>query len=138
MLGNGFMNARVDGTRWDAARLQARVYSAGPFANTLAVVGESDPPATGTGIQIQAPHAVGTHRIAIGPVPAFVTFLLAQNGSEAVWMANIGFGGTGTVTLTAATPTRAAGTFSFTAVEISGLRGVAAQRSVSGAFDVTF
>lgn len=102
--------------------------------------GESDPPASGVAIEVQVSHSVGTHTIAIGPAPTFATFLLAQNGSEAVWLANLGLGGsTGTVTLTTATPTRAAGTFSFTAVEAAGVPGVAVRKVVTnGSFDVTF
>lgn len=142
LLSNGFMTARIDGARWDAARLQAAVYSGGPFSAILGVVGESDPRATGVAIQVQVSHTVGTHTIAFGPVPTFVTFLLAQNGSEAVWLASLGLGlggSSGTVSLTTATPTRAVGTFSFTAIEAAGVRGVAASRVVSaGAFDVTF
>lgn len=137
VLSNGFMNARIDGTRWDAARLYATVLSTGLPATTLGVGGESDPRATGTFIMMSVPHAVGTHTI--GATLALVTFQLAQNGSEALWAAGVGLGGSGTVTLTIATPTRAAGTFSFTARELSGLRSVPAQRGVTnGAFDVTF
>ena len=137
VLSNGFMNARVDGARWDAARLWAAVSTAGLASPILGVGGESDPRATDVSIVVQVPHAVGTH--AIGAAPVFVLFQLAQNGSEALWAAGIGFGGSGTVTLTIATSMRAAGTFSFTATELSGARGVPAQRRVTnGVFDVTF
>ncbi len=137
VLSNGFMNARIDGARWDAARLQAAVSTAGLPSPILSIGGESDPRATGVGILVTVPHAVGTHTI--GATPALVMFQLAQNGSEALWGAFIGFGGSGTATLTTATATRAAGTFSFNATELSGSRGVPTQRRVtSGTFDVTF
>lgn len=137
VLSNGFMNARIDGARWDAARLQAGVSGAGLPSPVLTVGGDSDPRATGIGIAVTVPHAVGTHTI--GATPALVTFQLAQNGSEALWAAGLVFGGSGTVTLTTATSARAAGTFSFTAAEIAGARGVPARRTVTnGVFEVTF
>ena len=137
VLSNGFMNARIDGARWDAARLVARVDSPGFGRPLLALGGESDPRATGVSILVTVPHAVGTHTI--GSTFELVLFQLAQNGSEAQWGAGLGPGGTGTVTLTTATATRAAGTYSFTATELSGTRGVPAQRRVTnGVFDVTF
>lgn len=137
ILSNGFMNARIDGTRWDAARLQAAVSTAGLPSPILNIGGTADSSATGVGILVTVPHAVGTHTI--GATPALVMFQLAQNGSEALWAAFIAFGGSGSVTLITATATRAAGTFSFTAIELSGARGVPTQRRVtSGAFDVTF
>ncbi len=137
VLINGFMNASIDGTRWDAARLQAGVSTAGLPTPILTVGGESDPRESGVSIVVTVPRVVGTYTI--GATPALVMGQLAQNGSEALWAAGIGFGGSGTVTLTTATATRAVGTFSFTATELAGVRGVPAQRRVtSGTFDVTF
>ena len=99
VLSNGFMNARLDGVRWDAARIAAGIVSAGPSPGFLGLVGESDPRATGVAIQVQVSHSVGTHTVAIGSVPTFVTLLLGQQGSEAVWLANLGLAGSsGTVT----------------------------------------
>lgn len=137
VLSNGFMNARIDGTRWDAARLGATVNSPGFGPPLLTLGGDADPRATGVTILVTVPHAVGTHTI--GSTFALVTFLLAQNGSDALWSAGLTHGGIGTVTLTTATSSRAVGTFSFTAAEVSGMRGVPAQRVVTnGVFDVTF
>ena len=95
------MNARIDGARWDAARLQAAVSTAGLPTPILNIGGESDPRESGVGILVTVPHAVGTHTI--GPTPALVMFQLAQNGSEALWAAFIAFGGSGTATLASGT-----------------------------------
>lgn len=130
-LRRGSMTATVDGSTVSAALVSGSI---GTVSGTPPVVIISASSNAGMFISLSGPLAVGTH--IVGDPTTFVDFSLSQ-GLGVFWRANvITSGSSGTVTLTAASPTRVAGTFSFTAVA-SGPGTIPATRTVTdGRFEV--
>jgi hypothetical protein len=129
----GTMSATVDGAPWTAEVISAAAIQGG----VLRVGGQSHMKAPFVALGIAAPPKVGTY--SVGPATgASVAGSLVDvgNGPARQWNAD-GGAGSGTVTLTELTPTRASGTFSFTLVHLvtssTGTRVIA-----NGKFDVTF
>jgi hypothetical protein len=124
--GNRTMSARIDGATWTATNVAASGAN-----GTLIVSGARGTDAavsiTASLIQGTGTQAMGRNSIALGAVTIGNTQWAAGN-----------LLGSGSVTLTLVTATRAVGTFAFTAPAVSASTFPATKTVTSGAFDVTF
>lgn len=134
MLNRGTLRATVDGTPWQSALATAGVGSfAGlPPQMTLSAVSSASP----LGFSISAPAAVGTYD-ATSTSSASATFSLIEGLANFWWVNPFASGGSGTLTITTATTTRIAGTFSFTAVARTQGITPATRTVTNGTFDVS-
>ena len=129
ITGDGNISATVNGVSWRSAKAGDRVTRTGQFYGITA---------------FNAPYAL---ILGIGNVTGPGTFTLnlaaGGNGSSAIISNATGgwgtafSGGTGTITVTALTATRIAGTFTFDAVPGSG-QATGTMQVRNGTFDVTF
>ena len=129
LLSRGTMSAVVDGTRWDATFPTALL---GALAGLTSLSGTASP--GGLRISLVLPGAVGTYTMS----PAsLVSCSVSETLATRFWLASpFESGSNCTVTVTAYSPTRVAGVFSFTAVSGPGV--APASRTVSnGTFDVS-
>lgn len=136
-LSRGTMNATVDGARWTAAIASG---STGTFAGSPGIASISGmatgatPFTPGLFIAITAPLAVGTYTM---NGSAAVTFSV-MDGLSLRWAADpFRSGGSGTLTLTTASTTRLAGTFSFTAVATTAGTSPETRTVTNGTFDLS-
>ncbi len=131
-LSRGMVRATVDGTRWESASPLATSgmsTAAGVPLMTLTASSTGD----GISLSITGPLALGTHA-AGGSAPVFFTLLQGFGPSWTV--SPFGPGSSGTLTLTTATPTRVAGSFSFTATTLTQGLTPPARTVTDGVFDV--
>lgn len=133
-MNRGTLRATVDGTPWQSALATAGVGSfAGlPPQMTLSAVSSASP----LGFSISAPAAVGTYD-ATSTSSASATFSLIEGLANFWWVNPFASGGSGTLTITTATTTRIAGTFSFTAVARTQGITPATRTVTNGTFDVS-
>ena len=124
--GNGSMSARIDGAQWTATGVAASGKN-----GALIVVGTSS---AGLAVGFGASMIQGTGTQTFGPTSAANGGVTATTMS---WGAN-SFQGSGSVTLTTLTATRAAGTFTFTAPALTAGSSPSTRVVTSGVFDVTF
>jgi hypothetical protein len=124
--GNRTMWARIDGATWTATNIAASGANGTLIVSgargTDAVVTITASLVQGTGTQ-----AMGRNSVALGSVTIGNTQWAAGN-----------LLGSGSVTLTLVTATRAVGTFAFTAPAVSASTSPATKTVTQGAFDVTF
>lgn len=135
VLSRGSMSATVDGARWTAVTARG---STGGFAGSQGsavlsgIALGSTPSSPGLFISISAPLAVGTYSL---EGSTYVTFSL-MDGLALRWSADpFQSGGSGTITLTAASTTRLAGTFAFTAVATTAGMTPEMRTVTNGVFD---
>lgn len=136
-LTRGFMRAVIDGVSWDASTPVGGTVigpSGGPGIMTVVGIVPGPTPFTGLAVSVSAPLEVGTHTLTGSPT---VNFTVVDNLSLR-WAADaFRSGSSGTVTITSATTSRMAGTFSFTAVATT--PGMSPQQRVvtNGTFDLS-
>jgi len=135
--GTGAFTAEVDGVDWAASdnTISAQVVAAVPGAYTIVgtdVLSGSD--VAGITLTLYNVRGLGTYPLGTFPtvVGGIATYAEAIGGSSVAWVTQY-TGAAGTVTLTALTPTRIAGTFSYTA-EDPGTGGV--REITNGQFDL--
>lgn len=130
----GSMSATVDGVRWEAVVISAAAIQGG----VLRVAGQDHTKAPFVALGIAVPPKVGTYSVNTATGASVAGSLVQADAGRPVrqWNAD-GGAGSGTVTLTALTTTRASGTFSFTLVHMvtasTGTKTIA-----NGKFDITF
>jgi hypothetical protein len=128
VLANGSMGALIEGVVWNADVQIVASYSSG----TLSVTGE-DALKRRIGFGLRA---TGPRIISVGSGD-FVGFSLsiseAEDAQPSLWT-----GQSGEIRLTRLTPTRASGTFTFTAVPFPGTPATGTRTVSNGTFDVTF
>ena len=124
--GNRTMSARIDGAAWTATNVAATGAN-----GTLIVSGVRGTDAavtiTASLVQGTGTQSMGRSSIVLGTVTIGSTQWAAGN-----------LQGTGSVTLTLVTATRAVGTFTFTAPAVTASTSPATKTVTQGAFDVTF
>jgi hypothetical protein len=126
-LRNGSMSARIDGNSWAASTALVAQFNGG----ILSIAG-TDGSSRSVGFAVSTNTTAGTHTIG----PTGPTNGLLVEGPRS-WLA-VGTQGSGSVTITSISTTRAVGTFTFTLMANSG-SGATGSRSVTqGAFDVTY
>ena len=133
MLNRGTLRATVDGTPWQSALATGGIASfAGlPPQLTLSAVSST----SSLGLSISAPAAAGTYDVA-GTSSGFASFSLIEGIAASWWVSPLAPGSSGTLTITTATATRIAGTFSFTAVARAQGLTPATRTVTNGTFDV--
>jgi hypothetical protein len=130
---HGTMSATVDGSEWTAEIISAAAIQGG----VLRIAGQNHMKSPFVAVGLAVPPKTGTYAVSRA-TGASVAGSLVDVGSGAArqWNAD-GGAGSGTVTLSELTSTRARGTFSFTLVHIvtssTGTKAV-----TNGKFDVTF
>ncbi len=131
-LSRGTVRATVDGMPWESANATAVVGSsvAGfpPLMSLTAV-----PRASNVFFSISGPAAEGTH---VSNSSTFVSFGLTQDFANRWLVSPFITDTSGTLTITAATPTRVAGTFSFTAGAPTPGLTPATRTVTNGSFDL--
>jgi uncharacterized protein DUF6252 len=120
------MSARIDGVAWTAINI-----AAGNANGALIISGARG---TDQGVAISASLIQGTGTQTIGRTSAAQGIVSIASTQ---WAAN-SFQGSGSVTLTLITATRAVGTFTLTAPAVSASTFPATKTVTSGAFDVEF
>lgn len=133
-LTRGSLNATVDGVRWDATSPLGTITAnaALPGSDRLTVSGQAV--SSGLFITLSAPLATGTYDLA--STSSFVTFGVLQ-GLGSIWSAAPSPSASGTLTLTTASPSRVAGTFSFVATALSAGTTPPTRTVTNGAFDLS-
>ena len=125
----GTMSATVDGGAWSTNAANATANAGGIF--TLTGV----EPASGIGVTMTLYHigTTGTYPLGVGNTVAggLASVVLSSTG----WSTPLS-GNAGTVTITAVSPTRITGTFSFTAPRVTGTGGSATRTVTQGQFDL--
>lgn len=132
-LGRGTMSATVDGVPWTAVSPFGST-STGPASYNLAVL-TGIMPATTIGVSLTFPAVVGTYDITGREL---IYLSLMQGFGTTRWTAAPFAAGTsGTLTVTTASPTHVAGTFSFTAVASVAGTSPSTRVVTNGAFDLS-
>lgn len=120
--------ATIDGVAWTGGTAGANAGAGGNFSMTGAQAGSG----TAIGLTLYAIGAPGTYPLGVGPTVAGGIGVISSGASA--WSTPLN-GAAGTVTITAVSPTRIAGTFAFNAPPV--LQGGAQQRVVTqGRFDL--
>lgn len=130
----GSVRATVDGTPWESAFASAAVgaFTGLPALLTVSAVSSS----AGFSVSVTGPAAVGTYD-AGAPSATSVSFSVIE-GFASFWSVNpFATGSSGTLTVTAATGTRVAGSFSFTAVARTQGLTPATRTVTNGTFDLS-
>jgi hypothetical protein len=129
--------ATIDGKAWSAASAGVLATQISPVSGNYLISGFDAAPGTSISISIGALAGPGTYPLGVdgvsvaGGFAGVTTLPAAQNWNTAMT------GAAGTITITALTAQRIAGTFSFTAAQVSG--GATGSRVVTnGSFDVPF
>jgi hypothetical protein len=123
-FGNATMSATIEGVPWTATLAVAGSIISDFFSVSGGGLSMSIPD-----IAFGGPLSVGTFPVGPAPGGFSVSFTLTQGGND--WMATDTMG-SGRLTVTSATPSRAAGTFEFVAV-----RGTSTRTVTDGVFAVT-
>lgn len=133
-LNRGFVRATIDGVRWESTTPVGGIGPSFAGAPPLLTLAASAGSASPLAVLIGGPVAVGTYE---SGGASLVNFTLSELFGNSWSASPLAPGSTGRLTITAATPTRVAGTFSFTA--IARTQGVTpATRTVTdGSFDVS-
>jgi hypothetical protein len=127
----GPMSAVIDGTQWTADAQHIVVErTTGPGGTIISLAGAN----TNLNLGLAFPDS-GAKTYQMGP-PAFASNAILLQGAAA-WVANPS-GGNGTITVTALTNTRVAGTFQFSGSPVSGSGATATRQVTNGKFDLTF
>ncbi len=133
MLNRGTLRATVDGTPWESALATAGIGSTAGFPPQLTLTAVSA--RSSLGFSISGPAAVGTYDAA--STATFVSLALIDGLANSWWVSPFATGSSGTLTITTATTTRVAGTFSFTAVARTQGITPATRTVTSGTFEVS-
>jgi hypothetical protein len=133
-LRRGTLRATVDGAPWESALATAGVGSIAGFPPQLTVSAVSA--TSSLGFSISGPAAVGTYDGA-ATSSGFASFSLIEGLVNSWWVSPLAPGSSGTLTVTTATSTRVAGTFSFTAVARTQGVTPASRTVTNGTFDVS-
>lgn len=133
ILNRGTLRATVDGTPWESALVTAGIGSIAGFPPQLTLT--AVPARSTLGFSIGGPAAVGTYDAA--STSTFVSLSLIEGLANSWWVSPFATGSSGTLTITTATATRVAGTFSFTAVARTQGTTPATRTVTNGTFDVS-
>lgn len=125
----GTFKATIDGSAWVSAFTSASASAGGNF-NLGGVAAGGSPTLT---LGLYAIGAPGTYPIGVGGTVAGGTASISASG--ALWMTPLS-GAAGTVTVTSVSPTRIAGTFSFSAPPALGQSVTNTRTVTAGEFDV--
>lgn len=123
------MSATVAGTAWNGTLAVQGTYA----GNVLAISGTN-----GTyQLQLTIPGVTTTGTYNFGPGNAGIAQLVQVTTGTPAWTSSL-VGGTGSITVTTLSATRAAGTFSFTGAASPGTAATGTRVVTNGAFDVKF
>jgi Family of unknown function (DUF6252) len=127
--GAGSMSARIDGASWTSTSSSANATTGGIFTLT----GVQATSGTGVSMTLYYIGAPGTYPLGVGGVVA--GGLASVVAGSAGWSTPLS-GNAGTVTITAVSATRIAGTFAFTAPLVTGTSAVTSRAVTQGQFDL--
>jgi hypothetical protein len=123
------MSATVAGTAWSGSLAVQGQYG----ANLLSITGTN-----GTyQIALNVPGVASTGTFNFGPGNLTVAQLVQVTTGTPTWTSSL-VGGTGSITVTTLTASRAAGTFSFTGAASPGTSATGTRAVTNGSFDVRF
>jgi hypothetical protein len=130
----GSMSATVNGASWESVVISAAAIQGG----VLRVAGQDHMEAPFVAVGIAVPPKVGTYTVSAATGASVAGSLVEADSGRTFRQWNADWkAGSGTVTLTTITATRAAGSFSFTLVHVvtasTGTKVIA-----NGKFDITF
>jgi hypothetical protein len=126
---SGTFAATIDGTSWVANAVSAVANAGGIFTLT----GVQSGSATGMSMTLYAIGAPGTYPFGVGPTVAGGVASVTQG--SAIWSTGLS-GAAGTVTITAVSPTRIAGTFVYNAPPLIGQTVTNTRAVTAGRFDI--
>jgi hypothetical protein len=127
VLANGSMGALIDGVVWNADVSIVATYSNA----TLSLTGEDTlKRRIGFGLRATGPRTI---TVGSGDFVGFSLSIIEADGTQSIWT-----GQSGVIRLTRLTPTRATGTFTFTAIPFPGTPATGTRTVSNGTFDVTF
>jgi Family of unknown function (DUF6252) len=126
---NGTYTATIDGSAWTANGVGSAASAGGIFTLTGVQTGS----ATGMTMTLYSIGAPGTFPLGVGPTVVGGIASVTQGSS--IWSTPLS-GAAGTVTVTAVSPTRIAGTFAFNAPPLIGQTVTSTRAVTSGRFDI--